>query len=73
VYDEKSGRFFETSDREECESPDDEFCMLDNATGKMIRLTLEEKERIFLDALQVSDCLTARSFDLLETLTLLGT
>jgi hypothetical protein len=34
--------------------PDEEFCILDKDTGKMIRLTLEEKERIFKDALQVS-------------------
>lgn len=54
AYDEATGRFYEASDREECESPDDEFCMLDKASGKMIRLTLEEKERIFMDALQVS-------------------
>jgi hypothetical protein len=53
AYDEASGRFYEASDREECESPEDEFCAVDKATGKLIRLTLEEKERIFLDSLQV--------------------
>ena len=53
AFDEESGRFFETSiDTEEC-IPDDEFCVLDKETGNMIRLTVEEKERIFLDALQV--------------------
>jgi hypothetical protein len=54
AYDEASGRFYEASDREECENPEDEFCAVDKATGKLIRLTLEEKERIFLDSLQVS-------------------
>jgi hypothetical protein len=55
AYDEASGRFYEASDREECENPEDEFCAVDKATGKLIRLTLEEKERIFLDSLQVSN------------------
>jgi hypothetical protein len=49
-YDEKSGRFYETD--EEC-IPEDEYCMIDKETGNPIRLTVEEKERIFLDALQV--------------------
>jgi len=53
AYDEKTGRFFETGYGEgEC-IPDEEFCMTDNDSGEMIRLTVEEKERIFLDALQV--------------------
>ena len=53
AYDEKSGRFFETGYGEgEC-IPDEEFCITDNDSGEMIRLTIEEKERIFLDALQV--------------------
>ena len=30
----------------------DEYCAVDEATGKRIRLTLEEKERIYLDAVQ---------------------
>lgn len=51
-YDSSSGRFFETGrGAEEC-VPDDEYCVLDEDTGTMIRLTLAEKERIFLDALQ---------------------
>lgn len=51
-YDSSSGRFFETGrGAEEC-IPDDEYCVLDEDTGTMIRLTLVEKERIFLDALQ---------------------
>lgn len=33
----------------------DEFCMTDTDTGELIRLTVEEKERIFMDSLQVSD------------------
>ena len=52
TYDEKSGRFFETGDSIEC-IPEDEYCAVDKETGEMIRLTVEEKERIFLDALQV--------------------
>ena len=53
AFDEKTGRFFETGfDEEEC-IPDEEYCMIDEKTGQPIRLTVEEKERIFLDALQV--------------------
>jgi hypothetical protein len=55
VYDEASGRFFETGYGEGDCVPDEEFCMTDNDTGDAIRLTVEEKERIFLDALQVRD------------------
>jgi hypothetical protein len=52
-YDEKSGRFYETGlDEEDC-IPDEEFCITDKQSGNLIRLTVEEKERIFLDALQV--------------------
>lgn len=52
-YDEKSGRFYETGlDEGEC-IPDEEFCITDKESGNLIRLTVEEKERIFLDALQV--------------------
>jgi hypothetical protein len=52
-FDEKAGRFFETRlDADEC-IPEEEFCTIDDETGKKIRLTIAEKERIFLDALQV--------------------
>lgn len=37
--------------KEMCE-PDDEYCAVDEKTGSLIRLTIAEKERIFLDALQ---------------------
>lgn len=51
-YDEKTGRFFETGKgADEC-IPDDEYCAVDEDSGKLIRLTLVEKERIFLDAVQ---------------------
>eukprot|EP00578_Thalassiosira_sp_NH16_P001227 CAMPEP_0181129506 /NCGR_PEP_ID=MMETSP1071-20121207/29356_1 /TAXON_ID=35127 /ORGANISM="Thalassiosira sp., Strain NH16" /LENGTH=349 /DNA_ID=CAMNT_0023215493 /DNA_START=21 /DNA_END=1070 /DNA_ORIENTATION=+ len=51
-YDSSSGRFFETDiDKEDC-IPDDEYCVVDKESGGLVRLTLEEKERIFLDALQ---------------------
>ena len=53
VYDEKSGRFFESKYTEEDCLPDEEYCYLDKTTGENIRLTVEEKERIFMDALQV--------------------
>ena len=53
-YDAASGRFFETDiDPEDC-IPGNEYCMIDKVSGSMVRLTMEEKERIFLDALQVS-------------------
>ena len=52
AYDETSGRFFETNIEEPC-IPEDEYCVVDDTTGELVRLTLEEKERIFLDALQV--------------------
>lgn len=42
---------------DECQPEEGEFCVTDEKTGKLIRLTLEEKERIFLDSLQVSYCL----------------
>lgn len=70
VYDEKSGRFFESSPGE-C-MPDDEFCIVDSETGDLVRLTLPEKERIFLDALQVSfftTCIT-KEFKLLSRSTI---
>lgn len=52
-FDDKSGRFFETGlDTEEC-IPDEEFCMVNEEDGNRIRLTVAEKERIFLDSLQV--------------------
>lgn len=51
-YDEDTGRFYETGmDEVEC-IPDDEYCAVDKASGKLVRLTVKEKERIFLDALQ---------------------
>ena len=53
AFDEKSGRFFETGFGEGDCIPEDEFCIVDKDTGATVRLTVEEKERIFLDALQV--------------------
>jgi len=53
LFDEKAGRFFETNrDAAEC-IPEEEYCTIDEDTGKRIRLTIAEKERIFLDSLQV--------------------
>lgn len=50
-YDEKSGRFYETGIETDC-IPDEEYCAVDKSTGQLVRLTVKEKERIFLDALQ---------------------
>jgi len=52
-YDAASGRFFET-DLEDCSPDENEYCVVDKETGQLVSLTLEEKERIFLDSLQVS-------------------
>mmetsp|Transcript_25134 Transcript_25134/g.59736 ORF Transcript_25134/g.59736 Transcript_25134/m.59736 type:complete len:343 (-) Transcript_25134:40-1068(-) len=49
-FDDKTGRFFETN-LDEC-IPEEEFCTINEDTGEKIRLTIAEKERIFLDALQ---------------------
>lgn len=48
-YDEKTGKIVDAND-DECE--EDEFCVVDKDSGKLVRLTLVEKERIFLDSLQ---------------------
>eukprot|EP00640_Fibrocapsa_japonica_P002487 CAMPEP_0113939884 /NCGR_PEP_ID=MMETSP1339-20121228/6112_1 /TAXON_ID=94617 /ORGANISM="Fibrocapsa japonica" /LENGTH=282 /DNA_ID=CAMNT_0000943519 /DNA_START=233 /DNA_END=1081 /DNA_ORIENTATION=- /assembly_acc=CAM_ASM_000762 len=48
-YDPRSGRFYEKSIEEVCR---DEFCTIDEKTGEPIILTLAEKERIFIDAMQ---------------------
>lgn len=45
-------RFFETGLDDETCIPSQEFCVVDPATSQPIRLTIEEKERMFLDALQ---------------------
>lgn len=70
-FDDKSGRFFETGlDTEEC-IPDEEFCMVNEEDGNRIRLTVAEKERIFLDSLQSyyasgRQLLSDEDFDLLK-------
>ncbi|CAB9505820.1 PGR5-like protein 1A [Seminavis robusta] len=71
VYDENSGRFFESNKDEGDCIPDEEFCVIDKDSGTMIRLTVEEKERIFLDALQAyyfdnRQMLNDDEFDLLK-------
>jgi len=71
MYDDRTGRFFESGiGPSEC-IPEDEFCVIDEDTGKMIRLTLEEKERIFMDSLQSyytsgRQVLNDEEFDLLK-------
>jgi len=52
AYDETKGRFFETDINSEDCIPDEEYCIMDEKSGNLIRLTIEEKERIFLDSLQ---------------------
>ena len=65
AYDAKSGRFVETNLQEEECIPDKEYCVVD------MSLTVAEKERIFLDALQSYDAagrqmLKDDEFDLLK-------
>lgn len=38
---------------EQCAPEEGEYCIVDERSGKLIKLTVAEKERIFLDALQV--------------------
>jgi hypothetical protein len=71
VFDEAKGRFFETSlETEEC-IPEEEYCSI-NDDGSKIRLTMAEKERIFLDALQVGHAGFQRSDRLYKTLSHTG-
>ena len=53
-YDAASGRFFETDIDTECLPDENEYCVVDKETGELVSLTLEQKEWIFLAALQVS-------------------
>ena len=45
-------RFFETGLEDEDCIPSEEYCIVDPNSGAPIRLSVEEKERMFLDALQ---------------------
>lgn len=45
-------RFFETGLEDEDCIPNEEYCLVDPNSGAPIRLSVEEKERMFLDALQ---------------------
>ena len=49
VFDDTTGRMYEQNMDERL---DDSFCLIDEKSGKPILLTKEEKERIFLDAIQ---------------------
>jgi len=40
------------SSAEDCQPQDGEYCLVDDKTGNLIRLTVAEKERIFMDAIQ---------------------
>lgn len=55
VWDEKLGRFFENKKALDAAYADlcrEEFCAVDPDTGKPVPLSLAEKERIFLEAIQ---------------------
>lgn len=59
------------SAEEQCAPEEGEYCLLDEKSGKLIKLTLAEKERIFLDALQSyyatgRQLLSDSDFDLLK-------
>eukprot|EP00904_Undaria_pinnatifida_P001103 jgi/Undpi1/10994/HiC_scaffold_30.g13295.m1 len=49
IYDARSGRFYEKKIEEVCR---EEYCAIDETTGKPMLLTTGEKERIFMDAIQ---------------------
>lgn len=49
IYDSRSGRFYEKQIEEVCR---DEYCAIDETTGEQVLLSIEEKERIFLDSIQ---------------------
>lgn len=71
AYDSESGRLVKSSKEEEGCVEGDEYCVMDKQTGKYVRLTVEEKERIFLDALQSyyingREILADDEFDLLK-------
>lgn len=51
VWDTKANRFYESSTVDASKS-DDGFVVIDKETGNVISLTKDEKERIFLDAIQ---------------------
>lgn len=68
IYDSRTGRFFEKEIQALCR---EEFCAIDEKTGKAIVLSVEEKERIFIDALQAyyydgREILSDRDFDQLK-------
>ncbi|CAM9129828.1 unnamed protein product [Ascophyllum nodosum] len=49
VYDRRTGRFYEKQIEEVCR---EEYCAIDESTGKPMLLTTGEKERIFMDSIQ---------------------
>ena len=68
IYDSRTGRFFEKEIEALCR---EEFCAIDEVTGKAIVLNVEEKERIFIDAMQAyyydgREVLNDRDFDQLK-------
>ncbi|GMH95061.1 hypothetical protein TrVE_jg10310 [Triparma verrucosa] len=72
TYDDITGRFFEGDAKDVCDPErGDEYCPVDPKSGKRIRLTTEEKERIYLDAVQSyyysgRELLLQSEFDLLK-------
>ena len=49
IYDSRTGRFYEKEIETICR---DEYCAIDEKTGKPIVLSVEEKERVFVEAMQ---------------------
>lgn len=68
IYDSRTGRFYEKEIERICR---DEYCATDERTGKPIVLSVEEKERIFVEAMQAyfydgREVLSDKDFDQLK-------
>lgn len=68
IYDSRTGRFYEKEIEMICR---EEFCAIDEKSGKPIVLSLEEKETIFIDAMKAyffdgREVLNDRDFDQLK-------
>lgn len=68
IYDSRTGRFFEKEIQEIC---NDEFCAIDEVSGKPVVLTVEEKEQVFVESMQAyyfdgTEILSDTDFDQLK-------
>ena len=68
IYDSRTGRFYEKEIEQICR---DEYCAIDERTGKPIVLSVEEKERVFVEAMQAyfydgREVLSDKDFDQLK-------